>query len=104
GPPTSASIAARMGLARATVTQVLNGRAVEQRIPPETRQRVLKAAQELGYRANASARAIRAGRFGSIALVQSQLGQYLPAELLNGLTTAMAARDLHLVLTHVANV
>jgi len=65
---------------------------------------VLDAAQELGYRANASARAVRAGRFGSVALVQSQLGQYLPAELLNGLTTAMAARNLQLVLTQVANV
>jgi DNA-binding LacI/PurR family transcriptional regulator len=32
------------------------------------------------------------------------LGQYLPAELLGGLTTAIAARDLHLVLTEVANV
>ncbi len=80
GPPTIATIAAHTGLSRATVTHVLNGRA------------------------NASARAIRAGRFGSVALVQSQLGRYLPAELLNGLTTAMAARDLQLVLTQVANV
>ncbi|MFN3648473.1 MAG: LacI family DNA-binding transcriptional regulator [Armatimonadota bacterium] len=104
GPPTIATIAAHTGLSRSTVTHVLNGRAAEQRIRPETRQRVLQAAQELGYRANASARAIRAGRFGSVALVQSQLGRYLPAELLNGLTTAMAAQDLQLVLTQVANV
>lgn len=104
GPPTLATIAAHTGLSRATVTHVLNGRAAEQRIRPETSQRVLEAAQELGYRANASARAIRAGRFGSVALVQSQLGRYLPAELLNGLTKAMAAQDLHLVLTQVANV
>jgi LacI family transcriptional regulator, galactose operon repressor len=103
-PPTIATIAAHTGLSRATVTHVLNGRAAEQRIRPETRQRVLEAARNLGYRANASARAIRAGRFGSVALVQSQLGQYLPAELLNGLTSAMAGRDLHLVLTQVASV
>lgn len=104
GHPTIATIAAQTGLSRATVTHVLNGRAAEQRIRPETRDRVLEAAQELGYRANPSARAIRAGRFGSVALVQSQLGAYLPAELLHGLTTGMAARDLQLVLTHVANV
>ncbi len=102
--PTIATIAAHTGLSRATVTHVLNGRAAEQRIRPETRQRVLRAAQELGYRANASARAIRSGRFGSIALVQSQVGEYLPGELLHGLTTAISARDLHLVLTHVADV
>ena len=61
--PTIATIAAQMGLSRATVTHVLNGRATEQRIRPETQRRVLEVAQELGYRANASARAIRAGRF-----------------------------------------
>ena len=102
--PTIATIAAHIGLSRATVTHVLNGRAMEQRISPETQQRVLDAARELGYRANASARAVRAGRFGSVALIQSHLGQYLPPELLFGLTTAIAARDLNLILNEVANV
>ena len=100
-PPTIATIAAHMGVSRATVTHVLNGRAVEMRIRPETQRRVLEVARELGYRANASARAIRAGRFGNIALVQSLLGQYLPNELLHGLTQAIADKDLHLVLTQV---
>jgi hypothetical protein len=68
--PTIATIAAHMGLSRATVTHVLNGRAAEQRIRPETQRRVLEVARELGYRANASARAIRAGRFGNIALTR----------------------------------
>ena len=71
------------------------------RIRPETQRRVLEVAQELGYRANTSARAIRAGRFGNVALVQSLLGQYLPNELLHGLTQAIADKDLHLVLTQV---
>jgi DNA-binding LacI/PurR family transcriptional regulator len=99
--PTIATIAAHMGLSRATVTHVLNGRADEQRIRPETQKRVLDVAREMGYRANASARAVRAGRFGNVALVQSLLGQYLPAELLYGLTTAIADKDLHLVMTQV---
>lgn len=104
GHPTIATIAAHVGLSRATVTHVLNGRANEQRIRPETQKRVLEVAQELGYRANASARAIRAGRFGSVALIQSRLGQYLPTELLDGLSAAIATKDLHLVLTTVRNV
>ena len=90
-----------MGLSRATVTHVLNGRAAEQRIRPETQRRVLEVAQEMGYRANASARAVRAGRFGNLALIQSLLGAYLPRELLHGLTKATADGDLHLVLTQV---
>jgi DNA-binding LacI/PurR family transcriptional regulator len=93
-----------MGLSRATVTHVLNGRAAEQRISPETQKRVLKVAHELGYRANAAARAIRAGRFGNIALIQSQYGQYLPNELLQGLTKAISARDIRFVLTQVPDV
>jgi LacI family transcriptional regulator len=97
--PTIATIAAQMGLSRATVTHVLNGRATELRIKPETQERVLKVAHELGYRANAAARAVRAGRFGNIALVQSLYGQYLPNELLRGLATAIASRDIRFVLT-----
>lgn len=104
GHPTLAIIAARLGLSKATITHVLNGRGTEQRIRQETQQRVLEAARELGYRPNPSARAVRAGRFGSVALIQSQMGEYLPSELLFGLTTATAARDLRLVLTHVPNV
>jgi LacI family transcriptional regulator len=98
---TIATIAAHMGLSKATVTHVLNGRAAEQRIKPETQERVLKVARELGYRANAAARAIRAGRFGNIALIQSMYGQYLPNELLHGLTKAIADRDIRFVLTQV---
>ncbi|MBC8136403.1 MAG: LacI family DNA-binding transcriptional regulator [Fibrella sp.] len=101
--PTIATIASHMGLSKATVTHVLNGRANEQRIRPETKNRVLEVAQDLGYRANASARAIRAGRFGNIALVQSLLGQYLPRELLLGLMKAIANKDLHLVLSQVSD-
>lgn len=98
---TIASIAAHMGLSRATVTHVLNGRAEEQRIRPETQRRVLDVARDLGYRANTSARAIRSGRFGNIGLVQSLLGQYLPRELLLGLMQAISDKEMHLVLSQV---
>ncbi|MGC4044649.1 MAG: LacI family DNA-binding transcriptional regulator [Armatimonas sp.] len=99
--PTIATIAEHLGLSRATVTHVLNGSATQHRIRPETQKRVLDAATALGYRANASARAIRAGRFGNIALIQSLWGQYLPPELLFGLTSTLADKDLHLVLSQV---
>jgi LacI family transcriptional regulator len=99
--PTIATLAAHLGLSRATVTHVLNGRATEMRIRPDTQRRVLEVAEELGYRANASARAVRAGRFGNIALIQSLYGHYLPNQLLHGLTRAIADKDLHLVLTEV---
>ena len=101
---TAATIAAHIGLSRATVTHVLNGRAEEQRIRPETQRRVLEGARDLGYRPNNSARAIRTGRFGSVALIQSLRAQYLPNELLYGLTKAIADKEMHLVLTEVPDV
>ena len=101
GHATMATLAVHLGLSRATVTHVLNGRADEQRIRPETQRRVLEAAKEMGYRPNASARAVRAGRFGSVALIQSLLGAYLPGDLLYGVTQAIAEKNLHLVLTQV---
>lgn len=99
--PTIATLATHLGLSPATVTHVLNGRGDTQRISKQTQQRVLEAAQALGYRANTSARAVRAGRFGSIGLIQSLWGQYLPPELLFGLTSALTDQDLHLVLSQV---
>ena len=103
---TAATIAAHIGLSRATVAHVLNGRGDAQRIRPETQRRVLEAAQELGYRPNASATALRSGRFGSVALIQSQHGEYLPPELLLGLTSGVAAADnrVRLMLTQVLNI
>ncbi|OGV50382.1 MAG: hypothetical protein A2X49_12045 [Lentisphaerae bacterium GWF2_52_8] len=51
-----AEIAARLGLSQTTVSFVLNGR--EKGISPETQERVLAAAQEMGYRKSSqSARA-----------------------------------------------
>lgn len=58
---TSADVARRSGLSRATVSYVLNEK--EGRlISPEARNRVLLAAEELGYEPNAAARALRSGR------------------------------------------
>jgi DNA-binding LacI/PurR family transcriptional regulator len=99
--PTIATLAEHLGLSRATVTHVLNGRGDQLRIRPETQHRVREAAAALGYRANASARAVRAGRFGTIALIQSLWGQYLPPELLFGVTSALTDSDLRLVISQV---
>jgi LacI family transcriptional regulator len=93
---TAGDIAARLGLAPTTVHHVLAGRGDRVRIKAETQRRVLDAARELGYRPNASAKAISTGRFGSAALLQATRINALPAGLLGGITKALEANGMHL--------
>ena len=66
--PTLKDVAAASGFSLATAAFILRGH--PKSFPPATRAAVLEAAGRLGYRANASARAVRSGRMGAIALVQ----------------------------------
>ena len=68
--PTSADVAERAGVSRATVSYVLNN-APHQAIPEATRQRVLAAVRELDYTPHAAARALRAGTSRLVLLVNT---------------------------------
>lgn len=60
---TMADVARKAGVGRSTVSHVLGKHLDENvRIPEATRQRVLDAARELGYRPNALARSVRSGK------------------------------------------
>ncbi len=67
---TSADVAHRAGVSRATVSYVLNDVA-HQSIPLATRQRVLAAARELDYTPHAAARALRAGQSRLVLLINT---------------------------------
>jgi LacI family transcriptional regulator len=98
-------IARRTGLSIPTVGNVLGRSAA--RYSPNTRRRVLEAAQELGYKPNSSARAMRQGRFGCAALVLSRSKQqtlsHIPAGLLDGLDDALAQHDMHLTVSRLTD-
>ncbi|MFF2806948.1 LacI family DNA-binding transcriptional regulator [Streptomyces sp. NPDC058000] len=66
-PATSAAVARRAGVSRATVSYVLNGQAAG-RVGARAQARVRAAAEELGYVPHAAARSLRAGR-GRIVLL-----------------------------------
>jgi DNA-binding LacI/PurR family transcriptional regulator len=89
--PTSADVAARAGVSRTTVSFVLNGRDVA--IPAATRQRVIDAADQLGYHPHAPARQLAGGLSQTIGLVLRQsaeqvAGDALLPETLRGMTAA----------------
>lgn len=89
---TSADVARASGVSRATVSYVLNNHP-RQRIPAETRERVLQAAHDLGYRPSAAARMLRSGA-SQLVLGVVQFEQVDPgiAAMLKTLETHLAAR------------
>ncbi len=98
-------IAQSTGLSIPTVGNVL-GRAAH-RYSEATQQRVRKAAAELGYIPNSSARAIRHGRFDCAQLVLSRSKQqthsYIPTGLLDGLDEELASHSMHLTVSRLSD-
>ena len=82
-----------------TVSHVLNG---TRNVEPSTRQRVLDAIEQTGYRQDALARAMRRSRTDSIGLVVSDAGEPAFAEMVHGVEHAAAAEGLTLVLANSA--
>lgn len=66
--PTIADVATQAGVDRAVVSKVLNN-AADLRVREETRARVLRAVEELGYRPRSAARSLRTSRTGAIGFV-----------------------------------
>jgi len=86
--PRSVDVARLAGVSQKTVSRVFNG---ERYVSAEVRQRVLEAAEELGYRLNNAARALASGRTRTIGVVALGTALYGPASLLIGIERA--ARD-----------
>ena len=66
--PTSNEVAQRAGVSRTTVSFVLNN-VRNMGISEETRQKVQRAASELGYQPHAGARSLAGGRTGTVAVI-----------------------------------
>jgi DNA-binding LacI/PurR family transcriptional regulator len=94
---TSAEVAERSGVSRTTVSYVLNG-TPNQSISSRTRQRVLDAAEQLGYTPSAAARALRSGRSDVVLFLLPEwpIGPSI-ARLVEDLTRRLAAAGLTLV-------
>lgn len=90
-------IAKRAGVSVATVSNVVNG---YRPVGASTRERVLQAIDELGYSPNLSARHLRRGRTGIIALAIPELNNPYFAELAEVTIRAAAEHDYTLLLDH----
>ncbi|BDP43944.1 LacI family transcriptional regulator (plasmid) [Deinococcus aetherius] len=97
---TVTDVARHAGVSAMTVSKALNGR---DRISEETRARVLAAASELGYVANAAARSLRGGRTDLLGLLVQDLSNQYFAEIVRGASEAIRERGLDLVLYTSSN-
>jgi LacI family transcriptional regulator len=89
-----------LGLSQTTVSRALNGYPEVNR---ETRERVLKAVRETGYRPNKAAQRLATGKAGSIGLVMPTAPGHPSdvhfGEFLTGLGEEALRHDFHFVLT-----
>ncbi len=96
-------VAQQVGVSKVTVSYVLNGREAGIRISDATRQRVVRAARELGYHPNALARGLARRQTDTLAIVMQYPSVFsgwsgFINELMHGATDAASALGFDLML------
>lgn len=93
-------IAHETGVSITTVSRILNGRDTPIPIREETRQRVLSAAAELGYRPNLLARGLRGSRSSLLGVILRDISDPFHIQILQGIHASAAQRGYRLFLGH----
>jgi DNA-binding LacI/PurR family transcriptional regulator len=101
--PTIADIARTAGVSKSAVSYALNG---QPGISAATAQRILSVANELGWRPNQAARALRAATAGACGVVLAGRPSVLPfgpyfSDLFSGIEAELSARGIALMLQMV---
>jgi DNA-binding LacI/PurR family transcriptional regulator len=97
--PTMYDVAERAGVSHQTVSRVLNGFAS---IRPETRDRVLVAIAELGYRRNSAARTLVTARTRAIGVLAPAVVDYGPTTTVQAIEMAARAAGYYPLVTTAA--
>lgn len=92
---TSRDVARAAGVSQTTVSRVLRG---DLRVRDATRQRVLVALEQVGYRPHAPARAMRTGKSNAVGIVMGRITNPFYPELLLALGRAITSRGKRMVL------
>lgn len=83
-------VAQLAGVAASTVSRVLNG---YRDVSEETRAKVQRAVEQLGYRPNQAARTFRTGKTQSVSVLLPMIGTDFYNRLINGIDQGLAQRD-----------
>jgi len=88
-------VAAQAHVSYGTVSRVINN---DVHVKPETRDRVLKTMQSLGYVANRQARSLAGGSTNSIGVLVPDLGTGYIGEIIRGIDAELGLSDIDLIL------
>jgi LacI family transcriptional regulator len=94
-------VAQRAGVSITTVSRILNRRETGVPVREDTRDRILAAAEELGYRPNLMARALRGSRSSLLGVIIRDIADPFHLQVLRGINEAARRRDYRLFLGHV---
>jgi DNA-binding LacI/PurR family transcriptional regulator len=95
GRPTLETVAAAAGVSRSLVSLVLNN---SPKVSPASREAVLRAVADLGYRPNAAARRLAEQRSRTIGVLLNDIRQPWFADMLDGLTPVLHGAGKHMLL------
>jgi DNA-binding LacI/PurR family transcriptional regulator len=94
-------VAERSGVSVTTASRILNGRTSGVPIRDTTRERVLVAAADLGYKPNLLARGLRGSRSSLIGVIARDVSDPFHIQVLQGINEVTRAREFRLFLGHV---
>ena len=101
GTVTLRDVAERTGVSITTVSRILNGRQSGVPVRDETRERILAAAAELGYKPNLLARALRGSRSSLLGVIIRDISDPFHLQVLRGVNEVARNRGYRLFLGHV---
>lgn len=96
-PPGMTDVARLAGVSQKTVSRVVNN---ERYVSDAVREKVLRAARELGFRPNTAARALITGRFGRIGVVALGTALYGPVSMQVAIERATRAAGISVMVAN----
>jgi DNA-binding LacI/PurR family transcriptional regulator len=94
-------VAERAGVSITTVSRILNGRETGVPVRDATRERIVSAAAELGYKPNLLARALRGSQSSLLGVIVRDIADPFLFQVLRGINDAARLRGFRLFLGHV---
>lgn len=96
-------VAGKSGVSVTTVSMVLNDAPLARHIPAKTRNRVKRAAKELGYRPNLFARSLRINRSQTLGVVVFDITDPYCTQILRGIEDSLYPTGYLPILTDIQN-